>query len=205
MKMYCSTPSEASASPTSILQRKRIRSTSPYIKCASILPERNSLRTVCRWSICIIRTTTAARVTARIRSCISSAPADGDYLVGIRDVSGAAVENYALSPDDPRAASRLPFDRVAAQPQCSGGRHDPVTVTAFRMDDFDGPISVVDRGICRPVLKRPVASSRRVRSATTLLLAPMPHAITRWRGPAANRRQARATWRDEPIPTTGSR
>ncbi|MGA2135886.1 MAG: hypothetical protein ABSH50_26650 [Bryobacteraceae bacterium] len=71
-----------------------------------------------------------------------TAPADADYIVRLRDVRGLHGEDYAYrltlratSPDfklrvDPR------------NPNVPVGGRIPVTVTALRLDDFDGPIEV---------------------------------------------------------------
>ena len=71
-----------------------------------------------------------------------TAPADGDYLVHIKDVRGIAGANFAyrLSIREPRPDFRLSVS--PANPNVPQGGSIPVEVTAFRMDDFDGPIHV---------------------------------------------------------------
>jgi hypothetical protein len=71
-----------------------------------------------------------------------TAPADGEYIVRLRDVRGLKGEDYAyrLSVRPPSPDFRLSVNpRNANVPM--GGRI-PVTVTALRLDDFDGPINV---------------------------------------------------------------
>jgi hypothetical protein len=71
-----------------------------------------------------------------------TAPADGEYIVRLRDVRGLSGEDYAY-----RLTVRPPSPdfKLSAEPRNpnvpSGGRI-PVNVTALRLDDFDGPIQV---------------------------------------------------------------
>jgi len=71
-----------------------------------------------------------------------TAPADGEYIVRLRDVRGLHGEDYAY-----RLTMRAPAPdfRLSVEPRNPnvpvGGRI-PVTVTALRLDDFDGPIEV---------------------------------------------------------------
>jgi hypothetical protein len=71
-----------------------------------------------------------------------TAPADGEYVVKMRDVRGAAGEEYTykLTIREPSPDFRL--SAAPANPNVPLGGRIPVTVTAFRMDDFDGPIEV---------------------------------------------------------------
>lgn len=71
-----------------------------------------------------------------------TAPADGDYLVRIRDVRGLGGPTYAyrLTVREPRPDFRLSV--MPKNPNVPLAGCIPVTVTAFRMDDFDGPIQV---------------------------------------------------------------
>jgi len=71
-----------------------------------------------------------------------TAPADGDYLVAIRDAQGFGGAQYAyrLTIRRPRPDYRLTvFPR---NPNVPVGGAIPVTVTAFRTDGFEGPIEV---------------------------------------------------------------
>jgi hypothetical protein len=70
------------------------------------------------------------------------APADGEYIVAIRDVQGLGGENYAyrLTARHPRADFRLTVN--PKNPNVPAGGTIPVTVTAARMDGFDGPIEI---------------------------------------------------------------
>jgi hypothetical protein len=71
-----------------------------------------------------------------------TAPADGDYIVKLRDVRGLCGEDYAyrltLHPPAPD------FQLIVSpkNPNVPAGGRIPLTVTALRMDDFDGPIEV---------------------------------------------------------------
>lgn len=70
------------------------------------------------------------------------APADGDYIVKLRDIQGLGGENYAyrLTVREPRPDFRLSVNDP--NPNVPIGGCIPVTLTARRMDDFDGPIQV---------------------------------------------------------------
>jgi hypothetical protein len=71
-----------------------------------------------------------------------TAPADGDYLVHIKDAEGRSGENFAyrITLREPLPDFRLSVE--PANPNVPLGGSIPVAVTAFRMDDFDGPIDV---------------------------------------------------------------
>ncbi|MEO7142573.1 MAG: hypothetical protein ABI165_03635, partial [Bryobacteraceae bacterium] len=71
-----------------------------------------------------------------------TAPADGDYLVRLRDVRGlgGATFAYRLTLREPAPDFRL---SVSPQnPNVPAGGCIPITVTASRMDEFNGPIDV---------------------------------------------------------------
>lgn len=71
-----------------------------------------------------------------------TAPADGDYIVRIRDVQNLGGENYAyrLSIRPPHPDFRLSV--APRNPNVPVGGSVPITVTASRMDGFDEPIEV---------------------------------------------------------------
>jgi hypothetical protein len=71
-----------------------------------------------------------------------TAPADGEYVVRIRDVQGLGGENYTyrLTVRRPRPDFRLTVS--PRNPNVPVGGAIPITVTAFRMDGFEGPIEV---------------------------------------------------------------
>jgi hypothetical protein len=71
-----------------------------------------------------------------------TAPADGDYVVRIRDVQNLGGENYAyrLSIRPPRPDFRLSV--APRNPNVPAGGSIPLTFTATRMDGFDEPIEV---------------------------------------------------------------
>jgi len=71
-----------------------------------------------------------------------TAPADGEYIVRLRDVRGLHGEDYAyrLTVRAPAPDFRLSVE--PRNPNVPVGGRIPVTVTALRLDDFDGPIEV---------------------------------------------------------------
>jgi hypothetical protein len=71
-----------------------------------------------------------------------TAPADGDYLIHIKDAEGASGEAFAyrILLREPRPDFRLSVS--PSNPNIPVGGSIPVDVIAFRMDDFDGPINV---------------------------------------------------------------
>ena len=71
-----------------------------------------------------------------------TAPADGEYVVRLRDVRGFDGEGYAyrLTVRAPAPDFRLSVE--PRNPNVPVGGRIPVTVTALRLDDFDGPIEV---------------------------------------------------------------
>jgi hypothetical protein len=71
-----------------------------------------------------------------------TAPADGDYILRLRDVRGEHGADYAyrVIAREPRPDFRLSV--APKNPNVPQGGRLPVTVTALRMDDFDGPIEV---------------------------------------------------------------
>jgi len=71
-----------------------------------------------------------------------TAPADGEYIVSIRDVQGLGGENYAyrLTARHPHPDFRLTVN--PRNPNVPAGGTIPVTVTALRIDGFDGPIDI---------------------------------------------------------------
>lgn len=89
-----------------------------------------------------------------------TAPADGEYIVRIRDSQGLGGESFAyrLTVRRPRPDFRLSV--TPRNPNVPAGGAIPVTVTAFRMDGFDGAIEVTladlpagfhaSRGVIKP-------------------------------------------------------
>ena len=76
-----------------------------------------------------------------------TAPADGDYIVRLRDVRGLKGEEYAyrLSIRPPRPDFRLTVRPL--NPNVPEGGRIPITVTALRLDDFNGPIEAALEGL----------------------------------------------------------
>ncbi len=76
-----------------------------------------------------------------------TAPADGEYIVCIRDVQGLGGETYAyrLTARHPRPDFRLTVN--PKNPNVPAGGTIPVMVAAVRLDGFDGPIDVSLSGL----------------------------------------------------------
>lgn len=76
-----------------------------------------------------------------------TAPADGEYQLVLRDVRGklAAVQPYRLTARRPEPDFRLSM--TPRNPAVPVGGAVPVTVQAFRMDGFDGPIGLNVEGL----------------------------------------------------------
>jgi len=76
-----------------------------------------------------------------------TAPADGEYIVRIRDVRSAGSDEHAyrLNIREPRADFRLAVN--PRNPNVPAGGTIPLTITALRLDGFDGPIQVALEGI----------------------------------------------------------
>lgn len=71
-----------------------------------------------------------------------TAPADGDYTVRLSDVRGLTGYDYAyrLTVREPHPDYQLSVN--PRNPNVPAGGRIPLTVTALRLDDFDGPIPV---------------------------------------------------------------
>lgn len=71
-----------------------------------------------------------------------TAPADGDYFLHIKDTEGASGDSYAyrIILREPQPDFRLSVS--PSNPNVPAGGSIPLEVTAFRMDNFDGPIEV---------------------------------------------------------------
>jgi hypothetical protein len=71
-----------------------------------------------------------------------TAPEDGEYIVRLRDVRGLHGEDYTyrLTVRAPAPDFRLSVE--PRNPNVPMGGRIPITVTALRLDDFDGPIGV---------------------------------------------------------------
>ena len=99
-----------------------------------------------------------------------TAPADGEYIVRLRDVRGLHGQDYAyrLTVRAPAPDFRLSVE--PRNPNVPVGGRIPVTVTALRLDDFDGPI-----GVAIEDLPAGISATRGViepgRASTTILLS----------------------------------
>ncbi len=127
-----------------------------------------------------------------------TAPADGDYIVRLRDVRGSGGENYAyrLTIRKPRPDFRLSV--AQRNPNVPVGGSVPVTVTAFRMDGFDGAIRVAmedlppglkaTEGVIAPgevsaTLLLSADANAMLRQAAALKIAGRAGDLTRWASP----------------------
>ena len=92
-------------------------------------------------------TTTGGPDSARIRSSISQLPPTANIIVRLRDVSGAGGEDHAyrFNIREPRADFRLTVS--PRNPNVPAGGTVPLTVTALRLDGFDGPIEICVDGL----------------------------------------------------------
>jgi hypothetical protein len=110
-----------------------------------------------------------------------TAPADGDYVVRLSDVRGAGGADFAyrLAIHSPRPDFRLTVN--PRNPNVPAGGCIPLTVTAMRRDEFDGPIHVELTDL-PPGLKATAGTIAAGQTATTLLLsadagATLPQAV----------------------------
>src|SRR5207253_4290084 len=71
-----------------------------------------------------------------------TAPADGDYVVKFHDVRGLKGPDYTYRLTMRPPTSDFMLSVSQKNPNVPQGGRIPVTVTAFRIDDFDGPIEV---------------------------------------------------------------
>lgn len=99
-----------------------------------------------------------------------TAPADGDYLVRIQDVRGLTGDDfvYRLSIRTPKPSWTLSVS--PRNPNVPAGGRIPVTVTAMRFDDFDGPIEVMVKDL-PPGLRATRGTILPGDTRTTLLLS----------------------------------
>jgi hypothetical protein len=99
-----------------------------------------------------------------------TAPADGDYIVRIQDVRGLTGEDftYRVSIRRPKPAYTLSVS--PRNPNVPVGGRIPLTVTAMRLDDFDGPIDVTVKDL-PPGLHATRATILPGDTRTTLLLS----------------------------------
>jgi hypothetical protein len=98
-----------------------------------------------------------------------TAPADGDYIARIGDVQKLGGENYGyrLTVRHPRPDFRISV--APRNPNVPLGGAVPVTVTAVRLDGFDGPIDVALQDLPEGLQGAP-ATIRPGQLATTIVL-----------------------------------
>ena len=71
-----------------------------------------------------------------------TAPADGDYIVRLRDVRKLSGSDYAYRLTVRQPAPEFMLSVSPRNPNVPLGGRIPITVTALRLDEFDGPIEV---------------------------------------------------------------
>jgi len=71
-----------------------------------------------------------------------TAPADGDYIIRLRDVRKLSGPDYAYRLTARQPAPDFMLSVSPRNPNVPLGGRIPITVTALRLDDFDGPIEV---------------------------------------------------------------
>ncbi len=100
-----------------------------------------------------------------------TAPAAGEYTVRLTDVRGLHGEDYAyrLTVRPPRPDFMLSVD--PRNPNVPLGGRIPVTVTALRLDDFDGPIDVAIENLPAGLSAAPGVIQPGQTSATLILSA----------------------------------
>lgn len=76
-----------------------------------------------------------------------TAPADGDYVVRIRDVRKLTGPDYAYRLTMRHPTPDFMLSVSPRNPNVPVGGRIPITVTALRQDDFDGPIAVSLKGL----------------------------------------------------------
>ena len=103
------------------------------------------------------------------------APSDGQYVVAIRDTRGQAGERFAyrLSIHEPEPDFLLNVD--PENPNVPVGGQRPITVTATRLDDFDGDIRINILDLPRG-FRASTATIRAGQVSTVVLLAADPDA-----------------------------
>lgn len=76
-----------------------------------------------------------------------TAPADGDYIVRVRDVRGAGSQDHAYRLNIRRPRPDFKLGVSPRNPNIPAGGAVPLTITALRLDGFDGPIEVTLEGL----------------------------------------------------------
>lgn len=104
-----------------------------------------------------------------------TAPAEGDFIVKLRDVRGLSGEDYAYRLALHAPAPDFQLTVAPKNPNVPRGGRIPVTVTALRLDDFDGPIEVSLAGL-PPGLEATAGVIAPGQISATLLLSAAPDA-----------------------------
>jgi hypothetical protein len=99
-----------------------------------------------------------------------TAPADGEYILRLKDVRGLRGDDYAyrVIAREPHPDFRLSV--APRNPNVPAGGRVPVTITALRLDDFNGPIDVEIKDL-PPGLTATRAAIAPGQVTTTLLLS----------------------------------
>lgn len=76
-----------------------------------------------------------------------TAPEDGEYILRIRDVRGLGGEDYAYRLTAREITPDFQLSVTPRNPNVPSGGRIPLTVTALRLDEFDGPIEISLEGL----------------------------------------------------------
>lgn len=100
-----------------------------------------------------------------------TAPADGEYFIRLRDIrgTGGASHAYRLNVREPRPDFRLSVN--PRNPNVPAGGTIPVTVTAMRMEGYEGPIEIAMSNLPRGLTASTNTIGAGLDSATILLTA----------------------------------
>jgi hypothetical protein len=98
------------------------------------------------------------------------APADGDYLVRLSDVRGLGGDEYSYRLNIREPMPDFELSMNPRNPNVPAGGSIPVTVSALRLDGFDGPIEVSFDGL-PPNIRGTTGTIAAGQLSTTLLLS----------------------------------
>jgi hypothetical protein len=103
------------------------------------------------------------------------APADGEYLLHLKDVRGMEGEDFAYRLTIREAAPDYRLKAEPANPNIPRGGSTPVTVSVVAVRDFDGPIEIQTSGLPQGVLASP-ATIMPGQDSTVVILSADPDA-----------------------------
>ena len=103
------------------------------------------------------------------------APADGEYLLHLKDVRGMEGEDFAYRLTIREAAPDYRLKAEPANPNIPKGGSTPVTVSVVAVRDFDGPIEIQTSGLPQGV-SASAATIMRGQDSTVVVLSADPDA-----------------------------